>query len=341
MAFVTKAGVIEFRERPIPELGADDVCISVQAVTLCGSDLHIFKGRHPAAPLPVPVGHEIAGRVERIGAEVSRFQPGDRVAVEPVIACGGCHFCQRGQYHLCLEISFQYRQGQGGLTPTFIAPERWVHPLPKGISYTEGALLEPLSVAVHAVEKAALELGDSVAIFGDGAIGLLLLQAAKAVGAGSVFLVGINPHRLELASRLGADVTLNNLENDPIAVILEHTGGLGVTRSFEAVGLEETLVQSLKALQKGGRAILLGLFEQPTTRLPANIFVQKEITLTGSQGYNWDFQTAIKLVEQGRVDLKSLITHEFPLERVQEAFEALMDAGKRAVKVAIRVGNKD
>ncbi|MGD8753570.1 MAG: alcohol dehydrogenase catalytic domain-containing protein, partial [Anaerolineales bacterium] len=307
MAFVTKAGAIDFRERPIPELGAHDVRISVQAVTLCGSDLHIFKGKHPAAPLPVPVGHEIAGRVERIGAEVSQVQPGDRVAVEPVIACGECRFCQRGQYHLCLAISFQYRQGQGGLTPTFIAPERWVHPLPNGISYAEGALLEPLSVAVHAVEKAALGLGDSVAIFGDGAIGLLLLQVAKATGAGSIFLVGINPHRLELASRLGADVTLNNLENDPIAVILERTGRLGVARSFEAVGLEETLIQSLEALQKGGQAVLLGLFEQPTTRLPANIFVQKEITLTGSQGYNWDFQTAIKLVEQDRVDLKSLI----------------------------------
>ena len=167
---------------PLPSLGPTDVLIQVKAVTICGSDLHIFKGKHPAVQLPIPVGHEIAGQIVEIGGAVTGVAVGDRVAVEPVLVCDACLFCARGDYHLCSNISFQYRRGQGGFTPWFIADQRWVHRLPDHASWLDGALLEPLAVCVHAVRRANVAFGDQAAIFGDGAIGLFTLQAAQLAG---------------------------------------------------------------------------------------------------------------------------------------------------------------
>jgi len=336
MAFITEPGKIEFRDVPIPELGPEDVLIAVKAAAICGSDLHIFKGKHPAVTLPVPVGHEVAGQVTQVGAQVTRLEPGDRVTVEPVIVCGECFFCKRGEYHLCTDISFQYRQGQGGLTTHFVANQQWVHRLPEGLSYAQGALLEPLSVAVHAVGKANVGLADSIAIFGAGAIGLLLLQLVHAAGADELFVVDIQPHRLEVAKSLGAQA-LDNASGDVVSEIYAQTEGLGVVLAFEAVGLASTLRQTLSVMRKGGRAVLIGLFEEDEIRIPANIFVQKEISLSGSQGYCWDFQTAIKLVQRGRVDLGKLITHEFSLAETQTAFDALMTPQEKAMKIVIKV----
>lgn len=340
MAVVTQPGKIEIQTRPLPALGPREVLVEVKAVTLCGSDLHIFKGMHPAAPLPVPVGHEIAGKVVEVGAQVTLLQPGTPVVVEPVLVCGTCQFCRRGQYHLCREISFQYRRGQGGLTSHFVVSEQWVHPLPPGISYAQGAILEPLAVVVHAAQKAALKPGDSCLILGAGAIGLLLLQVVKALGAGDTFIADVQPGRLNKAQQLGADFVLDNLRVDLLQEILAHTDGLGVERAFEAAGLESTLVQMLAALKKGGVGVLVGLYEKLQVSIPANILVQKELSLHGSQGYCWDFQTAIQLVRHGRIDLQSLISHAFPFESVQEAFEVLMDPREHAVKVVISFGNQ-
>lgn len=335
MAFVTQPGKIEVRECPIPALGELDVLIKVRATSLCGSDLHIFRGKHPTATLPVPVGHEVSGEVEEIGSGVTRIKPGDRVTVEPVIICGNCDYCQRGDYHLCLNISFQYRQGQGGITTHFIASERWVHLLPDGLSYLAGALLEPLAVAVHAVKLSNLNITDKVAIFGAGAIGLMILQVSRAVGAGDIFITDIRDSRLGTALDLGASEVFNSSEYDVVKMILERTDSLGVHRAFEAVGLEKTLVQTLQSLQKGGKAVLVGLFEADNISIPANIFVQKEITLTGSQGYHWDFQRAIELVRKGSIDLERMITHQFPLEKTQDAFDTLVNPDQDAIKIVI------
>lgn len=334
MAYVTAPGKVEFQERQLPQQNEHEVLIKVRATSICGSDLHIFKGKHPAAPLPVAVGHEISGEIIRVGEAVTRVKEGDRVAVEPVIVCGKCHFCLRGEYHLCLNISFQYRRGQGGFTPYFLAGESWVHKLPDNVSYEEGALLEPLSVAVHAVRKSELKFGQTSAIFGAGAIGLLLLAVIKQAGGADCFVVDLQPHRLETARLMGG-LPLNNQEMDVLKHIFEATHSLGVDRSFEAVGIEKTLVQSLQVLKKGGIATLVGIFEEASVNLPANIFVQREITLCGSQGYCWDFQQAIELVGSGRVQLQPFITHTFPLESLQQAFELLNEPHNKSIKVLI------
>ena len=263
---------------------------------------------------------------------------GDRVAVEPVVTCGECYFCLRGEYHLCQNIRYQYSAGQGGFTPYFVAPERWLHRLPDSISYEEGSLLEPLAVAVHAARKADLGLGRSAAIFGAGGIGLFLLQAVKAAGCGKVVISDLLEHRLKTALTLGASLVVNAGQEDPVERIFKETGGLGVDRSFEAVGLEKTFQQSAQALKKGGICVLIGLFEDPlNVHFPVNLFVQREIQIRGCRGYCWDFQAGLELIKAGQVQLKPLISHQLPLSDLPKAFDILLDPQSKANKVVIQI----
>ena len=337
MAVVTEPGKVEFREQVVGQLHDHDVLIGVKAAAICGSDLHIFKGRHPSAPLPVAVGHELAGRVEQTGKKVSRFKAGDRVVVEPAIVCGKCEFCLSGRYNLCSDISFQYRRGQGGFAPYFVCDESRTYHLPGNATYEEGALVEPLSVAVHAVNKADIRFGNTVAIFGDGAIGLFVLMLVNNLGPGDIFLAGARANRLALAASLGATHVFDNLRQDAVAGIVAKTSGLGTDFSFEAVGLQRTLQQSLDVLKKGGTAVLLGIFEKSEITLEPNLFIQKEISLVGSQGYCRDFQAALKLMEKKRVQPGKVISHVLPLGSLQEGFELLLKENTEAVKVVIKM----
>lgn len=337
MAFVSAPGRIEIQEKRLAPLSPKDVLIGVKACSICGSDLHIFGGRHPFAPLPMAIGHELSGEVLGVGTGVSKVREGDRVVVEPVITCGRCYFCQKGEYHLCAQITFQYRKGQGGFAPYFVVEEDWVHPLPQGISYEEGALIEPLSVALHAVQKGRLQPGYTIAIFGAGAVGLLILLMTRLSGIVEVFVADVQEFRLKKAEVLGASAVIHNRKDDAVEKILGGTSQLGVDRAFEAVGLESTLVQSLQVLKKGGSAVVVGIFEEPQVRIPANLFIQREISLLGSQGYCRDFQTALKLVEKGQVNLRELMTHVLPLSSLQKGFELLTDPGGEAIKVVIKM----
>lgn len=335
MASVTAPGKVEFQEHTLPHLGNKDVLVQIKAAAICGSDLHIFKGCHPSAELPISIGHEAAGQIIAVGKEVSKHNIGDRVTIEPVISCGQCEFCRRGQYHLCVNISFQYRRGQGAFTPYFVAAEERVFKLPDDISYEEGALVEPLSVALHAVKKSGVRLGQTSAVFGAGAIGLLVAMLARRASGSRVFVCDINPFRLEKALEFGVTDVINSLAANPVEVIIAKTDQMGVDRSFEAVGLETTLLQALRALKKGGTATLLGIFENPDVIVPVNLFVQREISLAGSQGYCWDFQDSLTLLENGVVDLKPLITHRLPLNELHQGFEILTNPKTASIKVVI------
>ena len=198
-------------------------------------------------------------------------------------------------------------------------------------------MIEPLSVSLHAFKKGNLQQGHTVAIFGAGAIGLIILLLVKLSEAGEVFIVDVQDYRLKKAKVFGASYILNNSKEEAVPKILEKTSQLGVERAFEAVGLESTLVQSLKVLKKGGSSIVVGIFEDQEVKIPVNLFIQKEISLMGSQGYCWDFQSALKLLEKGDIHLKEMITHVLPLSSLQKGFELLMDPKSEAIKVVIKV----
>lgn len=333
MAFIASPNKIEFGDLPIRDPLANEVMIQVRSAAICGSDLHLYKGKHPSVELPSAVGHELSGTVLRAGKDVTRFSEGDRVTVEPVITCGQCYYCKRGQYHLCTNVSFHYRKGQGAFSEYFYAPEDRTYKISDKLSFEEGALIEPLSVALHAVKKSGVRLGSSCAVFGAGAIGLLISGLLKNASGGLVFVMDVSGFRLAKALEMGATYGINNQTENALEIIQKNTDGLGVDLAFEAVGRESTLTQALQSVRKGGTTTLLGIFEDLNVHIPVNLFIQREIQLAGSQGYSWDFEDAIHMVENGRINLSTLITHRFTLENIHQGFELLVTPGNEALKV--------
>ena len=337
MAFIPEPGKIEWREIPLREPSTNEVMVKVKAVAICGSDLHLFKGKHPSASLPAAVGHEMAGEVFSCGSEVTRFKEGDRVTVEPVIACGVCHFCFRGQYNLCERISFQYRKGQGAFADYFYVPEHRVYKLPENVSFQEGALVEPCSVALHAVRTSKIKIGQTSAVFGAGAIGILVSKIASNLTGIKSFVTDLNTFRVNRAIELGSYDTSNWTKDEFINRVNSLTDNLGVHAAFEAVGVEATLNQAMQIVRKGGTITLLGIFEDPTPKIPVNLFVQKEISLTGSQGYAWDFQDAINMISTGQVEVQKLITSQLPYSKLQYGFDLLMEPGNNQIKIVFNL----
>ena len=334
MTMATSPGVIELVERQVPELLPHQVLIAIKASSICGSDIHIYKGKHPSAPLPVAVGHEFAGEVAAVGSAVHKVKAGDRVTVEPVIACGLCLPCKQGTYGYCDNLSFHYRQGQGALADYFVADEQFVFLLPSHLSYEAGALIEPLAVAVHAVKRARISLGDKIVILGAGVIGILIAELSKADGSTDIIVVDLAVFRLEKALEMGATRVVNPARDNIEEVVAEVTDGRGIDKTFECVGLDKTLVQAMSLLKKGGLATIVGIFEEPKVTIPASLFVAKEITVQGSQGYCWDFDTALALTKE--IDLNKLVSHVLPLKYVNEGFKVALDPGAKAIKVVLK-----
>jgi len=339
MAMVTRPRIVEFARREVPShLSGDEVLIEVNACAICGSDLHIFHDRHPFVTLPSAIGHEISGTVIKTGETVRKLHKGNLVAVEPVIACGRCEACLKGRYHLCENIRFHYREGQGGFSRYFVARERWLHSVPDGIDSDLAALAEPLAVALHAIDKAILKTGDPICIFGDGPIGLLLAAALRVTLTDNIFLVGHRKNRLEMARALGAAYAFDGraLESKEIRNrILEETGGQGARAAFEAVGSGTAIREALRVLGKGGTLVLLGLHGEPEIEVDLNLVIRKELRVRGTQGYCWDFPAALKLLKAHSRLFSSLITHTFSLSELQKAFELLSRREEKTGKILI------
>src|SRR5690554_817242 len=325
---------VDFLGETVAEPEANQVIIEIISSAICGSDLHIFKGKHPSAPLPVTIGHEFSGRVIETGSKVNRVKNGDRVTVEPVIVCGKCRACKRGNYGYCENINFTYRNGDGAMANYITVDQDNVYLLPQWLSYDSGALIEPLAVAVHAVRRADIKMGEKVLVFGAGAIGLLTAALCRKRGSTEVVVVDYSRKRLELALELGATEVINPDEEDVYEMINILTDGAGIDKSFECVGLEITFNQAIKTLKKNGLATIVGIFEEENINIPASRFITHEIKVQGSQGYCWDFPVALKMSKQ--IDLEKLITHTFKLEHLQQALETCLDKDSGALKVIIQ-----
>jgi 2-desacetyl-2-hydroxyethyl bacteriochlorophyllide A dehydrogenase len=332
---MTSPGTIEFQDVVKKEPDPGEILIKIKSCAICGSDVHIFKGKHPYVSFPCTFGHELAGVVEELGTGVQRITVGDRVCVEPLITCGGCHYCKRAKYDYCENLRLKYRSGDGGFADYYYADQRWVHVLPEEISFNEGALMEPLACAVHAVRRADIRSGDSVCIVGDGPIGLMILQVARASGATESYLCGLLEKNLSIASDLGARA-INATRGDPVNEVIKRTARReGVDISFEAVGLSQTFDQALSVVKKGGSSVIIGIFEEQIQSLRLRDAMVREVKVIGTVNYCWDFQTAIDLVNQKKVDLKPLITHRFPLERIKEAMDTKLNPSHQAIKVMV------
>lgn len=330
---ITSAKTIDFIEREIPEPEEHQVLIRIKASCICGSDLHIYKDRHPAVRPPVTVGHEFAGEVVKTGVMVTNVKTGDRVTVEPVVTCGICPACRRGDYGYCENISFTYRCGDGAMADYFVGKDERVYKLPDGMSYEEGALTEPMAVALHAVKRADVRLGDKVVVIGAGAIGIFVAAICRYLGAAEVVVSDFSEFRLDVAAQMGATRTVCPMKESLENVINGMSEGKGFDKAFECVGLEETFNQALLSVRTNGLVTDIGIFEKQQVVFDASLLVKKEIRIQGSQGYCWDFDDAIRLVRD--LNIKPLITHRFPLERLKDAFDTLLSPGSDAIKVCL------
>ncbi|MEU8175514.1 zinc-binding dehydrogenase [Microbispora hainanensis] len=327
-----KVGDIRLSEEPSPVPGPGESLVRVTAVGLCGSDLHWYsEGGIGDAVLddPLVVGHEIAGVIE------GGPRHGTRVAVDPAIPCGRCAVCATGYGNLCPDVRFAgHGTLDGGLREYLAWPDDLLHPLPDALSAADGAMLEPLGVAIHAVDLGHLGLGAPVAVVGCGPIGLLVIQLARLAGASTVIAVDPLPHRRAAALRLGADHALSPEEAGPAAwTAIDGLDGLGVRVAFEVAGNDDAVRTAMTAARPGGRVVLAGIPDEDRTSFPASLARRKGLTLALVRRMNLTYSRAIRLVENGSVDVSSLITDRFPLAHTADAFAAAVS--RRGLKVVV------
>jgi L-iditol 2-dehydrogenase len=305
-------------EEPRPKPDPEEVLVHVTAVGICGSDLHWFSEAgigDAKLQKPLILGHEVAGVI------AEGPQKGLRVAVDPAIPCKQCEFCLQGNPNLCTHMRFAGHGLEDGALREYLAwPEGCLYPLPDSLSEADGVMLEPLGVALHALDLGKLRVGMTVGIFGAGPIGLLVLQLARLSGAKEVFVTDKLPHRLQAALSLGATQAIRAADGTEVQEVLAATGGRGVDIIFEVAGENEAVEAAVAAVKPGGRVVLAGIPEDDRTSFPASVARRKGLTIKLVRRMKFTYPRALQLVESGQVDVRSIVTHHFPLEKSQEAF---------------------
>jgi len=318
-----------------PEIAPGMVIIEVAWCGICGSDLHEYlKGPitipvsnpHPLTGqvAPVIMGHEFSGKVVEIGDGVTNVAVGDRVVVDPILYCGTCASCKKGYHNLCVKLGFHgITANGGGFSEYTMVPFHMVHKLPSQISLEEGALVEPASVAIHAVRQSSLKLGDTCAVFGAGPIGLLVIQAAKAAGANNIIAVEVSESRLQKAAEVGATHFINPKKENTLAMIRQITGNNGVDVSFEVSGVESALLEAVQSAKAGGETVIVSLWENSVSFHP-NLLVLSERKLLSSAAFRHIMPETISLIASGKMNVKPIITKQITLDQiVEEGFETL------------------
>ena len=338
-AVFTGIRTIEIQQVPTPTPKPDEVLIRVRAAGVCGSEVHAFLGTHPFRKPPAIMGHEVAGDVVEVGADVRSFKPGDRVLVEPQVSCGRCLYCRSGDYHLCLsKVMLGVPAWPGAFGEFITAPERTLLRLPDGFSYEEGAMVEPLAVGVHSARKARVQVGESALVLGAGPIGLCCIAAARAAGATRIVATDAYDFNLELARKMGAAGVVNVRRGDDLArVVADQVRPEGVDATFVTAGFSPVFNQSLAHTRKAGRVALVALFDEPITIPEPFLIGGKELEVIGVHTYiRKDFETAIDLIRSGAVDVKAMITHVLPMEEAQRALELVHGKTEDNAKVILR-----
>jgi 2-desacetyl-2-hydroxyethyl bacteriochlorophyllide A dehydrogenase len=318
LRLVRPAEPVELHDVPMPAPGAREVLVRVRAAGICHSDAHYRAGRSPASPLPLTLGHEVAGVVEGIGAGVTAVQPGARVCVHYLIACGDCLHCSRGHEQFCRTGSMLGHFRDGGWADYIVVPERNAVRLPDEIPFEHGAVLMCSSAtSLHALRKARLNGGESVAVFGVGGLGMSAVQLARALGALDVFAVDVDAGKLRVAQDYGA-VAVDARGDDPVAAIRHHTGGRGVDVALELIGLPLTIRQAVQALAVQGRAVVAGLADRPLELDTYRDLLGKEAELIGANDHLLqELPLLIELARRRALDLSRVVTRTVPLDAAQ------------------------
>lgn len=339
--YMSGVGKMVTKEVPIPEPKDGEVLIRVDSVGICGSDLHYYQHGNIGDFVvegDFILGHECAGEVVGLGANVKTLELGDRVALEPGKPCGKCEFCKSGKYNLCPDVIFFATPPYHGVLTNYVAYDSdMCFKLPDNMSYEEGALVEPLAVGLHAANQGSVKLGDTVVVFGAGCIGLVTLLAAKANGASKVYVVDIIEKRLDFARKLGATEVINAKQEDGIAKINELTEGKGADVVIETAGSPITVKQTVDVVKIGGTVVLVGMTVNSETSYDFMKLMGKEGTVKTIFRYRNLYPVAINAISSGTINVKDIVTHRFEFDKTKEAFDFVVENQKDVVKAIISI----
>ncbi|MDO8684601.1 MAG: zinc-dependent alcohol dehydrogenase family protein [Armatimonadota bacterium] len=332
----TEPGKFIVTDRPVPQMGPGDLLLKVDSCGVCGTDIHIFHGEH-FVEFPVIPGHEYSGVVVEAGSEVKYITIGDHVAVDPNIVCGVCHFCRRGQIHLCEKLTALGVNMDGGFAEYSLVPGKQAYLLPKSLPLEHAALVEPLACCVHGIDQAEIGVGDDVLVIGAGPIGLIMTQLARLAGARRVIVSEPSETRRELAAELGADIVIDPINQDLRGEVLKATEvGAGVV--IECVGKASTAEQAIGLAKRGGMILLFGVTSpgEESRIKPYDVFF-RELTIRGSFINPFTHARAVNLLAEGKVNVEPLISHRL---RLEDFGKALALAGTpAAAKILIKPGD--
>lgn len=339
---LTRYRHLELADLPTPSPAPDEVLIRVEACGICGSDVHGFDGSTGRRIPPIVMGHEAAGSIAALGSSVAGFSVGDRVTFDSTLYCGQCLFCLRGDINLCdhrqvLGVSCGEYRRNGAFAEYVVVPARILYRLPASMPFAHAAMLEAVSVALHAVRVSGAQSGQSALVIGAGMIGLLTLQAATIAGCTPVLIADIDSTRLDRARSLGADHAFHASGPALTAEVLRSTHGRGVDHVLEAVGTTETIATAIDCTRKGGTVTLIGNIA-PEVTIPLQKVVSRQIRLQGSAASAGEYQQAIDLVGSGRLQVASLISAVAPLEEGPRWFERLYAHEPGLMKIVLAPG---
>ncbi len=335
-AVMTSPGVIKHHEVPEPgQLKDNEILLRIRTIGVCGSDIHVFHGEHPATPYPVVQGHEYSATIAAVGNAVKSAKVGQRATARPQLTCGKCGPCLRGQYNACQELKVQGFQAPGVAQEYFVVPEDRLILFPDTMSYEHGAMIEPAAVGAHSTSRSRGLEGKNVVVSGAGTIGNLVAQFAKARGAKKVLITDVSDFKLSKAIECGINDTLNIVKTPFAEGVKAAFGNDGYQVGFEAAGVQASLDSLIANVEKGGEVIILGVYaKNPTVNM---YFVgEHELNLYGSMMYRHeDYQEAAKLISEGRIVLNPLISKHFPFEQYLDAYKFIGESSDKVMKVMV------
>lgn len=339
---LTEYKKFELQDVPVPALGRGEVLVRVMACGICGSDVHGMDGSSGRRRPPIIMGHEAAGVVESVGEGVTAWNRGDRVTFDSTVYCGQCGYCREGQINLCNErrvlgVSCEEYRRHGAFAEYVALPERILYRLPEGVPFEHGAMVEPYSIALHALRLGRVSLNDTVVVVGAGMIGLALLQAARHTGCRELVAVDVAAERLRLAERCGATRVIDAGKEDAVGVVQGLTGNRGADVAFEAVGMSATVDLTLRCLRKGGVAVLVGNVT-PKVDLPLQVVVTRELTVRGSCASRGEYPACIAMLARGALEPGPLISAVAPLAEGGAWFDRLYRKEPGLLKVVLQPG---
>lgn len=332
-AFMPEPYKIEYRDVPVPEMGAKQLKLKMKKIGVCGSDIHVWHGKHPYTSYPVVQGHEVSAVVVEVGSGVEGFQPGDTVTVQPQVTCGTCYPCRHGMYHVCEELKVMGFQTTGMASDYFVVDAEKCLVLPKEVSLDHAAMIEPLAVAVHAAHRVGDPAGKKIVVIGGGPIGNLVAQVLMALGA-EVFMTEISAARLAVAAQCGIP-TVDPTKVELKQAITEHFGEDGADMIYECIGASATVAQCIEVARKGSDIVIVGVVSD---LCPVNMgFVQDhELRISGTAMYRVeDYREAIELICNDRIRLDLLITHHVPFRRYADAYHLVETEKDKVMKIII------